>query len=106
MFDLITFRKIKQLTVNIYKRYGVHARRFRFVWGRGVLGVYELNLLKGVTAGDQSPISTSSLEALAHVFTHFSSNTASRPPVAPTVTTHSRADRGNMLDDVFKQLGK
>lgn len=55
---------------------------------------------------DQSPTSTSSPEALAHLFTHLSSSAASRPPVGPTVTTHSRADRGNMLDDVFKLLGK
>lgn len=35
MFDLILQSETKQLNVYIYKRYGVHVRRLRFIGGSG-----------------------------------------------------------------------
>lgn len=58
------------------------------VWERGG-GCLRIESIEGLECktSDQSPMSTSSLKALAHIFTPLSSSAASRPPVAPTGTT-------------------
>lgn len=55
------------------------------LWG-GELRIESIEGLECKTS-DQSPMSTPSLKALAHIFPPLSSSAAGQPPMAPTVTT-------------------
>lgn len=119
MFDLILHLETAE-RLHLQERDGADAQtllgdltpRGSLYWGwrvGGCLGAeLRIESIEGLECktSDHSPMSTSSLKALVHIFTPLSSSAASRPPVAPTVTTQQGWGGGGLCLMMYSNCSK